>query len=79
VKRFAQIYGWSVLAISLDGGSLPEFPHAKRNNGMAEQLQISHVPALIALHPKTGQLIPLASGLISESEIEQRIEILTKF
>lgn len=78
VKRFAQTHGWSVLAISLDGGSLPEFPKAKRDNGMAERLQVSHVPALIALHPKTGQLIPLAYGLVSESEIEQRVELLTR-
>lgn len=78
VKRFAQKYGWSVLPISLDGGTLPEFPNAKHNNGIAERLQITHVPALIALHPKTGQLIPLAYGLISESEIEQRVELLTR-
>lgn len=78
VKRFAQKYGWSVLGISLDGGTLPEFPNAKRDNGIAERLQISHVPALIALHPKTGQLIPLAYGLVSESEIEQRVELLTR-
>lgn len=78
VKRFAQKYGWSVLGVSLDGGTLPEFPHAKQNNGIAERLQIAHVPALIALHPKSGQLIPLAYGLTSESEIEQRIELLTR-
>lgn len=78
VKRFSQKYGWSVLGISLDGGKLPEFPNAKQNNGIAERLQIAHVPALIALHPKTGQLIPLAYGLVSESEIEQRVELLTR-
>jgi conjugal transfer pilus assembly protein TraF len=78
VKRFSQKYGWSVLGISLDGGTLPEFPHAKQNNGIAERLNISHVPALIALHPKTAQLIPLAYGLVSESEIEQRVELLTR-
>jgi conjugal transfer pilus assembly protein TraF len=79
VKRFAQKYGWSVLGVSLDGGTLPEFPHAKQNNGIAERLNISHVPALIALHPKTGKLIPLAYGLVSESEIEQRAELLMQF
>lgn len=79
VKRFAEKYGWSVLPISLDGGALPEFLNAKQNNGIAERLQITHVPALIALHPKTGQLIPLAYGLVSESEIEQRVELLTRF
>ena len=78
VKRFSEKYGWSVLGISLDGGTLSEFPMAKQNNGIAERLQITHGPALIALHPKTGQLIPLAYGMISESEIEQRAELLTK-
>lgn len=78
VKRFSQKHGWSVLGISLDGGTLLEFPNAKQNNGIAERLQIAHVPALIAIHPKSGQLIPLAYGLVSESEIEQRVEILTK-
>jgi conjugal transfer pilus assembly protein TraF len=78
VRRFSQKYGWSVLAISLDGGTIPEFPNTKQNNGIAERLQITHVPALIALHPKTAQLIPLAYGLVSESEIEQRVELLTR-
>lgn len=78
VKRFAQKYGWSILPISLDGGTLPEFPNTKQNNGIAERLNITHVPALIALHPKTGQLIPLAYGMVSESEIEQRVELLTR-
>jgi conjugal transfer pilus assembly protein TraF len=78
VKRFTGKYGWFVLGISLDGGSLPEFPHAKQDNGIVERLGITHVPALIALHPQTGKLIPLAYGMVSESEIEERIELLTK-
>jgi conjugal transfer pilus assembly protein TraF len=78
VKGFSQKYGWSVLAVSLDGGTLSEFPEARRDNGIATRLQISHVPALIALHPRTGQFIPLAYGLVSESEIEERAELLTR-
>ncbi len=78
VKRFADKHNWSVLAISLDGGILPEFPHAKGDNGISERLGISHVPALIALHPKTRKLIPLAYGFVSENEIEERIELLTR-
>lgn len=78
VRRFSEKYGWSVLAVSMDGGSLPEFPHAKRDNGISERLKVSHVPALIALHPQTGKLIPLAYGMVSESEIEERINILTQ-
>ena len=78
VKRFADKYNWSVLGISLDGGILSEFPHAKRDNGISARLGISHVPALIALHPKTKKLIPLAYGFVSENEIEERIELLTR-
>ena len=78
VKRFADKYNWSVLGISLDGGLLSEFPHAKRDNGISARLGISHVPALIALHPKTKKLIPLAYGFVSENEIEERIELLTR-
>lgn len=78
VKRFSQKYGWSVLAISLDGGTLPEFPRAKQDNGIVKQLNISHVPALIALHPQSGKMIPLAYGMVSEQEIEKRVELLTR-
>mgnify|MGYP000588381577 FL=1 len=78
VKHFAGKHDWSVLPISLDGGSLPEFPQAKRDNGIAQKLQIQHVPALVALHPKSGKLIPLAYGLVSESEIEERVDLLIR-
>ncbi|MBX9620666.1 MAG: type-F conjugative transfer system pilin assembly protein TraF [Alphaproteobacteria bacterium] len=78
VKDFAKKHGWSVLAVSLDGRRLPEFPEARRDNGMATRLQVSHVPALIAFHPSSGQMIPLAYGLVSESEIEERIDLLTR-
>jgi len=77
VKRFSEKYGWSVLAVSLDGGTLPEFPVARRDNGISKRLQITHVPALIAIHPATKELIPLAYGMVSESEIEERIQLLT--
>lgn len=78
VKHFAEKYGWSVLAVSLDGGSLPEFPYTRHDNGISGRLQVTHVPALIALHPQSGQTIPLAYGLVSESEIERRVELLTR-
>lgn len=78
VKNFAQKYNWDVLAISLDGGKLREFPHAKNDNGVATNLGIAHVPALIAINPKTGDMLPLAYGMVSESEIEKRVMLLTQ-
>ena len=77
VKRFSKKYGWAVLAVSLDGGGTTSFPHAKRDNGIAARLNITRVPALMAVHPQTGKVIPLAYGMISETEIESRAEVLT--
>jgi conjugal transfer pilus assembly protein TraF len=75
-KKFAEKYKWSVMAISLDSKFLPEFPVSKNNNGIAEKLGIDVVPALIAIHPSTGKVIPLAYGMVSESEIEDRVNLL---
>lgn len=72
IQNFARKYNWDVMAISLDGGKLPQFPNARNDNGIALQLNIKHVPALIAVHPQTQEMIPLAYGMISESEIEER-------
>jgi len=76
VKDFSKTYGWSVLAVSLDGGKVKEFPDAKTDNGIASRLNIQSVPALLAIHPKTGDVIPLAYGMVSLSEIERRIALL---
>lgn len=78
VKHFAKKHGWSVFPISLDGSIIPEFPNAKRDNGIAARLQVSHVPALVAFRVRSGQMIPLAYGMVSESEIEERIDLLTR-
>lgn len=78
VKRFAEKHGWSVLAVSLDASSLAEFPQAQPDNGIAANLGVQVVPALLAVHPATKQSIPLAYGMISESEIETRLSILAK-
>lgn len=78
VKHFAKKHGWSVLSVSMDGGTVAEFPNARVNNGIATRLQVAHVPALIAFHPRSGKMIPLAYGMVSESEIEERINLLTR-
>ena len=76
VNRFSQKYNWNVMAISLDGNISPEFPSSKTDNGIATKLGIDVVPALIALHPSSQNIIPLAYGMVSETDIEDRINML---
>ncbi len=71
LKHFSEKYQWSLLPISLDGQPLTAFPDFQQDNGLAEQLKIATVPALIAMHTKTKQLIPLSFKMISLSELEQ--------
>lgn len=76
VEGFSRVYGWDVLPITLDGGSLPEFPNAKPDNGISKELGVTVTPALVAVHGRTGKMIPLAYGAVSLEEIERRVETL---
>ncbi len=78
VKKFSQKYGWTVLAISIDGHQLPEFPNAQLDNGAADKLNVTSVPSLLAVEPTTGQIIPLSYGMSSEDQIEDRVRVLVQ-
>ena len=59
LKSFEQKFGLPVFAISLDGGTLPEFPRARVDNGIAATLNITQVPALFLASPRTNIITPL--------------------
>lgn len=77
LKRISDKYGFAVMAISLDGGVLPEFPNAAVNAGQAERLGVQGVPALFAVNPKNEEIMPITHGLVSEGELIERIWALT--
>ena len=78
VKAFSDKYGWAVLAISIDGSKLPEFPGSVADNGAIERLGVEVYPTLLAIEPKTGEVIPLSYGLSTQDQIETRVMVLTK-
>ena len=78
VKQFSEQYGWAVLPISLDGGQLEVFPNAQPDNGLFAQWQQGGeqgrvMPALYAVNPNTGHVIPIALGMTSIDQMEIRI------
>lgn len=73
VKRFAEFYGWDVIPISVDGGTLAEFPKAEPAHGLVRAWKIPVLPALFAVNPKTQETIPIAYGLTSLDDMETRI------
>ncbi len=76
VKQFAAHYGFSLLAVSVDGRSLPEFLEAQPDNGLIQQLKIEVFPTLLAVNPKTRALLPLSYGFSSLDKIEERLMTL---
>lgn len=76
LKRFEEAFGFTVLAISLDGRALPEFPNARPDNGMAARLNATAVPALYLTAPATREITPVGFGVMSMSELVERLAAL---
>ncbi|MES2353136.1 MAG: conjugal transfer protein TraF [Pseudomonadota bacterium] len=78
LKRFEQTYGIRVFPISLDGRGLPEFPVSVTDNGIAARLNVTTVPALYLATPLAKEIQPIGFGVMAESEIAERIHVLTR-
>ena len=78
LKRFAQSHGLTVLAVSLDGGSLPEYPDARPDNGIAARLNARAVPALYLTQPSRREFRPVGFGLMSDTDLLERIAALAR-
>ena len=80
VKTFAEKFHLTVIPITTDGSSLPEFPNSYRDQGQAKTFHVKVEPSLFAVNPYTKKAYPISYGLISESELRQRIlDIATRF
>jgi len=73
LKQFVTRYGIEIIAISLDGSILPDFPHPKFDTEQAQMLNISAVPAVFAANPANNTLVPIAFGFVTEDILLQRL------
>ncbi len=77
LEAFQARHGIQVVAVSLDSGPIPGFPGARRDNGIANALQVSQVPAVFLAQPFTGQITPIGFGVLSESQLLERIAVVS--
>ena len=73
LKQFAERYGFNLVAVTQDGGALPEFPEPQADAGASRALGIDAVPAVFVLNPTTRTVAPAVFGLVSWSDLTQRI------
>jgi conjugal transfer pilus assembly protein TraF len=78
LKRFEQEFGITVLAVSMDGGTLPDYPDARPDNGIASRLQARSVPAVYLTQPSRREIRPVGFGLMSDSELLERVAALAR-
>lgn len=78
LKRFARTYDFTVVPISVDGGTLAEFPEARYEPTIKTRLGVEVTPAIFLVDPAAGHVQPVAYGVISVSELETRIMRLFK-
>ncbi len=77
LKMLADKYGIDVLGVSIDGKGIAEFPHPQDGRAQAAAWGIERVPALFMGSKKTGEHAPIGFGVMSLSEIVNRIFVLT--
>jgi conjugal transfer pilus assembly protein TraF len=73
VKDFSQRYHLTVIPITTDGISLPDFPGSRTDQGQAARLKVTMEPALFTVDPQNHRIIPVSYGLLSEDELRQRL------
>jgi conjugal transfer pilus assembly protein TraF len=78
LRMYQRNYGVEIFPVSLDGGTLPEFPNARPDNGASQNLNVTSVPAIFLADKRTGRIQPLGYGVMSLEEIVNRIYVLTE-
>mgnify|MGYP002376969454 CR=1 FL=1 len=73
LKQFATQYGFNIVAVSLDGQGLPEFPDFKTSQQVAVELKVEAVPALFLVEPRKRDIQPISYGFITWDELRTRI------
>ena len=78
LKYLQDVHGLEVFPVSLDGGRLPQFPHAYPDNGISRVLEVAQVPALFLSSKLERRVQPIGYGVLAADEILERMYVLTQ-
>lgn len=73
IKKFAAEYGFSLMAVSLDGSVLAEFPRPEKNNQMGRKLNIATVPAVFLVNPSRDIVVAVGYGYSGWTELQEKV------
>lgn len=86
LKQFEAKYGFTVYAVSMDGGGLPDYPRPQRDNGIAARLVAElgippeefQVPFTVLAQPGTREILPVGFGVMTASDMVERIDMVMR-
>jgi conjugal transfer pilus assembly protein TraF len=73
LKLFAETYGFSVIAVSMDGKGIPEYPYPKPDHELASRLNISTVPAIFMVNPDSNAVATVGYGFNNWVKLKEKI------
>jgi conjugal transfer pilus assembly protein TraF len=77
LSAFAQVYGFSVVPISLDGGVDPVWGPGKVDRGAAKKLGVEKVPAVFLARPPS-EVLRIGTGLLSMEDLAMRLYYISE-
>lgn len=77
LASFAETYGFSVVAVSLDGAADPVFSGAKVDRGAAGKLGVEKTPAIFLARPPS-EVLRVGTGLLSVEDLAGRLYRLSE-
>jgi conjugal transfer pilus assembly protein TraF len=80
LKNFQEKYEITIMPVSMDGGGLPEWEKFTVNTGQIAKMgiKVEAVPATILFDKETKEVTPIGFGVLSHSELEERIYATVK-
>lgn len=69
ILYFSKFYGFSTIAVSVDGKIISGGLQSHIDHGQAESLGVKALPAIVLVNPKTGAHAILAYGYASEDDL----------
>ncbi|NGX50737.1 MAG: hypothetical protein K1060chlam2_00587 [Chlamydiae bacterium] len=72
-KEFEEETTWKVIGVSLDGGSIPQFPSPRYSTDKGEALGVMVAPAFIVACPEKEYSEKVGFGAISISQLKENI------
>ena len=86
LKQLEAKYGFTIFAVSMDGGPIPGFPRATRDNGIAAQIAQAmgmpaeqfQVPFTVLANPTTREVLPVGYGTMTADEMADRIALVVR-